>query len=60
MTHHNYAGHVDCVKYILGQADDSETRDKQLCALDRWGNTAHADAAREGHMECALLLLGEE
>ena len=50
-------GHDSCVKYILGQADDDEERESHMCALDRWGNTAHADAVREGHMECAMLLL---
>jgi len=43
-------GHVHVVRYLIAQG-------ARLHATDRFGNTAHADAVREGHNTCAELLM---
>jgi glutaminase len=45
-------GHKDCVAYLLGKSADPI---QAKAAMDRWGGTAHADAVRGGHAECAAL-----
>ena len=42
-------GHAQVVRYLIAQG-------ARLHATDRFGNTAHADAVREGHNVCAELL----
>jgi glutaminase len=45
-------GHEACVKYLVLQAKKANKTQGILSAVDRFGNTALADAVRENHKAC--------
>jgi ankyrin repeat protein len=49
-------GHLHCVKYLVLQAQKMKQSKHMVDAVDRWGNTALADATREKHKECEAFL----
>lgn len=47
---------LECVKYLLYQAQKLGNSQKLKGAVDRWGHTALDDATREGNKECQVFL----
>jgi ankyrin repeat protein len=51
-------GMVDCVNYIITQAQATDDPATAILAKDRFGHTAYDDCVREGQDECAAILKG--